>query len=1025
MKRTGIFILTAAMLASLMPVRALAADQTGRMPRAEQVSQAAQTDQAGRAAALDLGEHVEVKGADPVYPKAPRGFKDYGDYKQSTGEIHDTEFYYDPADKTWYYYYTNSPSIYSSKNLVNWTKEETDRGGNAWAPCIIRLREPVEYEGETYTYALWDSLSTFGTRESWIRLWLSNSPKEGFVQAGNTVVSELDDGKPHNAIDPSVFYDKDGRMWMVFGSYFGGIFLFELDPATCMAMHPEELPGKRIAYRSAYGNSEEGPTILYNPNTDYYYLNVSYGSLDHTYNVRIGRSRNVEGPYYDYNGLPMDNTGYSNEQVKQIGTKITSPYYFEPDNGWYSTGHSAFLYNPNTDEYFLSHNARLETIHGAKLNIRKIYWTEDGWPVVSPEIYAEGEKEQKIPTRCIPGVYQVIPLLRDDLPTEPIASVKRGSQLIELKKDHSITGAYQGSWIQTGEHTLKLALGGTVYTVTVAAAWDWENWKPGLVFTGLSEAADTPGQGLTELYSGLGIWGKKADPEIVGSPVYRGSLLADFKMNGECRDASPYRRKATPGAGEYVYEDGIVGQALRNRTIGTNLEPLIRLEDNILHVGNSETFTIQAWIRPDALRDHATVLYSRGSGRWLAIMPCSNETHTPVIRVRDDLTDVWSDLSAPEALAVGEWALLSYVYDSGTTILYVNGREAARSDAILNPFNSSDQTFYIGGNPWDPGFEGLIDEMSFYGTAWTGDQLKTYYEKMTTAVRPVDPAELNRQIQEAEKLKKSVRISANGKDVGAGDVWVTAQDLEELEAILKQAKAAAGNAQIDQNLADAWAEEMKTAIQLFTEKMREGQRTKHVETIFGDVKAGEWFVEDAQYVYDNGIMTGLNATHFGPAADVSRAQFAVILWRMEGEPEAEYAPKFPDVPDAEKDPLCFFRDAVMWASSEGVEIITGYESGSRKGMFGPADAITREQLATMLYRYADYRGEDTSASADLGGFPDGGSVSDYARKAMSWAAGMEIVTGNEKDHTLAPQGSASRAQAAAMIRRFCKDSDPS
>ena len=265
-------------------------------------------------------------------------------------------------------------------------------------------------------------------------------------------------------------------------------------------------------------NSIEGATILYNPDTDYYYLNVSYGSLSDTYNVRIGRSRKVEGPYYDYNGMPMDNEGYTADVVDQIGTKITTPYAFESDNGWYGTGHSAFLYNPDTNEYFLSHNARQESIEGARLNIRKIYWTEDGWPVVSPELYTGTETEQKIPTRFICGSYEIIELLREDLPTDPVEAVKRESSQIQLLEDHRITGAYEGTWIQTGDNTLKLDLGGVVYTVTVATAWDWENWKECLIFTGLSEEAKTQYEALTEERSGIGIWGKYKETI---SPVLR------------------------------------------------------------------------------------------------------------------------------------------------------------------------------------------------------------------------------------------------------------------------------------------------------------------------------------------------------------------------------------------------------------------------------------------------------------------------------------------------------------------------
>ena len=156
----------------------------------------------------ESGRSCGDQGKAPKYPQAPEGYESYDDYRNNSGRVHDTEFYYDQEEQTWYYYITNSSAIYSGEDLLNWTMEDTNRGGDAWAPCIVKLRQPVEYEDTTYTYALWDSKSTFGTRESWIRLWLSNSPKEGFVYAGDTVTSQLDDGQLHNAIDPDVFYDK-------------------------------------------------------------------------------------------------------------------------------------------------------------------------------------------------------------------------------------------------------------------------------------------------------------------------------------------------------------------------------------------------------------------------------------------------------------------------------------------------------------------------------------------------------------------------------------------------------------------------------------------------------------------------------------------------------------------------------------------------------------------------------------------------------------------------------------------------
>ncbi len=200
------------------------------------------------------------------------------------------------------------------------------------------------------------------------------------------------------------------------------------------------------------------------------------------------------------------------------------------------------------------------------------------------------------------------------------------------------------------------------------------------------------------------------------------------------------------------------------------------------------------------------------------------------------------------------------------------------------------------------------------------------------------------------------------------------------------------------------------------EQAEPSEPPRPVSEIFADVEAGDWFEEEVQYVYDWGIMTGLDGICFGPDNVLSRAQFAVILWRMEGEPSVSgTAKQFADVPETGE---CFFRGAVKWASGEG--IITGYEGGARAGMFGPDDAVTREQLATMLYRYADYKKDDITASADLDLYPDGTDVSGFAEKGVKWAVGAGILKGNEKDQTLAPQDAAKRAQAATMLRRFLK-----
>lgn len=178
---------------------------------------------------------------------------------------------------------------------------------------------------------------------------------------------------------------------------------------------------------------------------------------------------------------------------------------------------------------------------------------------------------------------------------------------------------------------------------------------------------------------------------------------------------------------------------------------------------------------------------------------------------------------------------------------------------------------------------------------------------------------------------------------------------------------------------------------------------------FEDVNPGDWFFEYVASVYQMNIMTGMQPTVFGPGVDIPRAQFATILYRMEGEPDVDYSSRFPDVPDGQ-----FYSDPVTWAAEQG--IITGYSNGN----FGPNDKITREQMVVMMYRYAsDYLGIDCSQRADLSGYVDASWITGFAKDAMSWAVANGIISGKDATH-LSPQGYACRAECAAIIDRFVR-----
>ena len=177
---------------------------------------------------------------------------------------------------------------------------------------------------------------------------------------------------------------------------------------------------------------------------------------------------------------------------------------------------------------------------------------------------------------------------------------------------------------------------------------------------------------------------------------------------------------------------------------------------------------------------------------------------------------------------------------------------------------------------------------------------------------------------------------------------------------------------------------------------------------FGDVDDGDWFAGAVRFVYENGMMNGVSETDFAPHAATSRSMIVTILYRLEGEPVVDYAMDFTDVAgDA------YYAEAVRWAASEG--IVGGYGGG----LFGSDDAVTREQLAVILYRYAVYKGYDVSIGEDTNilSYADFADLSEYAIPAMQWACGAGIVNGTSES-TLTPQGEATRAQVAAMLMRF-------
>lgn len=384
--------------------------------------------------------------------------------------------------------------IRKSKDLINWefvgrvfeqvSQEawEWTKGTIFWAPDVVKMNDK---------YYLYYSVSSVGKRNSYIGVAVSDSIEGPWKDEGAVFKTQEGDDYTVNAIDPDIVLDKQGQAWMVYGSYFGGIFITKVDNKTGKLADPVD-EGTLIAQRKNMNYGIEGPEIIYNPETGYYYLTVSYEWLEDTYNVRTARSKHITGPYVDYNGSEMIDT---TDESFNTGNKLVGAYRFENSDGWMGTGHNALL--EDDGEYYLTHNARAgEDVYWSHLHVRKMVWTDDGWPVVSPERYA-GETEQQMKEENIIGNWEQILLPRYD-------DSLQVSRNLQLKPNGKMEDDDKSHWELTGDNTLKLTiydLGVAPddywnYTLKVIPAWDWENWNSTLVYTGMDQ-------------EGTVLWGKK------------------------------------------------------------------------------------------------------------------------------------------------------------------------------------------------------------------------------------------------------------------------------------------------------------------------------------------------------------------------------------------------------------------------------------------------------------------------------------------------------------------------------------
>ncbi|MDQ0230874.1 arabinan endo-1,5-alpha-L-arabinosidase [Metabacillus malikii] len=353
-----------------------------------------------------------------------------------------------------------------------------------------------------------------------------NGPNENWFNENGTYNNQI----YPNAIDANIFYDENGKLWMSYGSWSGGIFMLELDKETGAAIYPgddaktddgrliDRYFGTKIA--GGYGKSGEGPYIVYDQASDYYYLYVTYGWLgaDGGYNMRQWRAKNPEGPYIDAAGqdavLPssVENTNYGN---KIMGNFLFERQLGEPGNidgvGYVSPGHNSVFLDDETGQQFLVFHTRFPErgeIH--EVRVHQMFKNKDGWPVVGAHRYSGETIDENVTKEEVAGEYKFI-----NQGLSYSADINK-SILIRLNDDNTITGDVSGTWSQDKQYA-SLTIDGETYNGVFVRLWDPVSESYAMTFTALSN-------------KGVSIWGSKSplsdqsDEEIVDG------ILQDLKL---------------------------------------------------------------------------------------------------------------------------------------------------------------------------------------------------------------------------------------------------------------------------------------------------------------------------------------------------------------------------------------------------------------------------------------------------------------------------------------------------------------
>ena len=677
------------------------------------------------------------------------------------------------------------------KETLDWAQSDT-----LWAPDVIKL-------GDGRFYMYYDACKGDSPRSA-LGLAVADKVTGPYRDLGILLKSgmwdlpsedgTIYDARVHpNTVDPDVFFDAQGKLWMVYGSYSGGIFILSLNPATGKP-YPNQGYGKHLLG----GNHAriEGPSVMYNPKTRYYYLFMTFGGLDASggYNIRVARSRHADGPYRDAAGHDMAQVKadpskplFDDASIAPYGTKLMGNYLFQREvgdpgtgigTGYVSPGGTSPYYDKATGRQYLTFHTRFPG-RGEEHQIRvhQMYTNASGWPVVAPLRYA-GERQQPVPRRDMVGTYAFI-----NHGKAISADITRSTD-IRLRADGRITGAVSGRWLRTGRNDARLVIAGQRYATVFSRQWNPDSRRWVVSFSGLSKAgvsvwgarrslvghrevvrrvlADLtlPRTAIADLTlprtgtQGSTISWRSSNPAVISAtgdvnrppagqpdaivtltatvtsgPVRRsttlrvtvpalpvGGLVAHYPFDGSLASSGSAAAGQLSGdkigvpGGNLSYATGVHGQAaVFDGNTG------VRLPSGLI---SGSRYAVSLWLRPDQLTALSPTFFgAKDENSWVSLLPKGHDGvqgHTMLWS-----GTAWFDADTGTQIPVGDWTHVAFSDEDGHLVIWVNGKKVVDRTGFPDVFTTTNGTFSLGVNWWDPAYRGQLDDVRIYDTPLT------------------------------------------------------------------------------------------------------------------------------------------------------------------------------------------------------------------------------------------------------------------------------------------------------------------